>query len=165
MTAGGRGRASGMTDKTLDDALDGLRFAMVATADADGTWKSRPLALAGHQDAVLSFLVSTTAEWVSSLEATGSPTTVTFSDPGKNTYVALQGSARTVEDRTRIDELWNAGAGAYFNGKDDPTVRVLDVTVRYGEHWDSPGGKLGTALNLATAALGRPVGDQGDVVV
>ena len=70
-----------MTDKTLDDALDGLRFAMVATADADGTWKSRPLALAGQQDAVLSFLVSTTAEWVSSLEATGSPTTVTFSDP------------------------------------------------------------------------------------
>ena len=154
-----------MTDKTLSDALDGLRFAMVATADADGTWKSRPLALAGQQGPVLSFLVSTEADWVASLETTGSPTTVTFSDQGKNTYVALQGSARTVDDRARVAELWNAGAGAYFDGKDDPTVRVLDVTVHYGEHWDAPGGRLGRALNLASAALGRPIGDQGDVVV
>lgn len=154
-----------MTDKTLPDALDGLRFAMVATADSAGTWRSRPLALAGQDGAVLSFLVSTEADWVAALETTGSPTAVTFSDQGKNTYVALQGSARTVDDRARIAALWNPGAAAYFEGKDDPTVRVLDVTVHDGEHWDAPGGTLGRALNLASAALGRPVGDQGDVVV
>ena len=112
-----------MTDKTLHDALDGLRFAMVATADQDGTWKSRPLALAHEEGGVLSFLVGVDAEWVASLEQEGSPTTVTFSDPGKNTYVALQGSARTLDDRERIAELWNPGAAAYFDGKYDPKVR------------------------------------------
>jgi general stress protein 26 len=151
--------------QTLSDALDGLRFAMVATADADGTWKSRPLALAGQDGAVLSFLVGADAEWVASLEASGSPTTVTFSDPGKNVYVSLQGTARTDDDRPKIDELWNLGAGAYFDGKDDPQVRVLEVTVDYGEYWTAPGGRIGNALNLAGAALGRPVGGQGDVVV
>lgn len=155
-----------MTDKTISDALDGMRFAMVATADDDGTWKSRPLALAGHDGDVLSFLVSVDADWVASLEDGGSPTTVTFSDPGKNSYVALQGTAVPADDRARIRELWNVGAAAYFEGEDDPTVRVLDVTVHYGEFWDGPHGRLGSLLQIASAALGRghDAGEQGDVV-
>ena len=153
-----------MTQKTLSDALDGLRFAMVATADDTGTWKSRPLALAGTEGDVLSFLVAVDADWVEALEDTGSPTTVTFSDPGKNSYVALQGTARTSEDRGRIGELWSVGAGAYFEGKDDPKVRVLEVSVDYGEFWDAPSGRIGSALQLASAAIGRPTGEQGTVV-
>ncbi len=155
-----------MTDaaKTLQDAIDDLRFAMVATADEAGTWKSRPLALAKAEAHRLSFLVSIDADWVPSLAHDGSPTTVTFSDPVKNTYVALQGSARATDDRARIAELWNAGAASYFDGKDDPKVRVLDVTVEYGEYWDGPHGRLGNLVQLASAALGRDVGTQGAVV-
>ncbi len=156
-----------MTQKTLDDALDGLRFAMVATADPahGGTWKARPLALAGTEGGVLRFLVSVDADWVEGLEQAGSPTTVTFSDPGKNTWVALQGSARTTDDRALVHELWNPAAGAYFEGKDDPAVRVLEVDVSYGEFWDGPSGRVGQLLSIAKAALGGQSGDQGDVVV
>lgn len=152
--------------KNLDDALDGLRFAMVATADPDGQWKSRPLALAGQDRGVLRFLVSTDADWVAGLDVQSSPTTVTFSDPGKNTYVALQGHAQTRDDRALIAELWNVGAASYFEGKDDPKVRALEVTVSYGEFWDGPHGRLGQALQMAKAALGgEDAGEQGDVVV
>jgi len=152
--------------KTLDEALDGLRFAMVATADPDGQWKSRPLALAGQDRGILRFLVSTDADWVAGLDVESSPTTVTFSDPGKNTYVALQGHARTRDDRALIAELWNVGAASYFEGKDNPRIRVLEVTVSYGEFWDGPHGRLGQALQMAKAALGgEHAGEQGDVVV
>ena len=155
-----------MTQRTLSEALEGLRFAMVATADpsSGGTWKSRPLALAGAEGDVLRFLVSVDADWVEGLEATGSPTTVTFSDPGQNTYVALQGSARTTDDRSLVHRLWNPAAGAYFDGKDDPAVRVLEVSVDYGEFWDGPSGRLGQAVSLVRAALGGSSGEQGDVV-
>ena len=153
------------TARTLSDVLDGLNFAMVATADDTGTWKARPLSLAGQDGDVLSFLVSVQADWVEALETTGSPTTVTFSDPSKNTYVAVQGSARTADDRARIAELWNAGAGAYFEGPEDPQVRVLDVAVAYGEYWDGPHGRVGTLLQLAVKALGKETGQQGDVIV
>ena len=156
-----------MTQKTLDDALDGLRFAMVATADPShgGQWKARPLALAGTEGGVLRFLVGVDADWVEGLEQTGSPTTVTFSDPGKNTWVALQGSARTTDDRSLVHALWNPAAGAYFEGKDDPKVRVLEVQVSYGEFWDGPSGRVGQLLSVARAALGGESGDQGDIVV
>ena len=156
------------TDKTLDDVLDGLRFAMVGTADPDsgGQWRSRPLALAGKDGSVVRFLVSVDADWVDGLEREGSPATVTFSDPGKNTYVALQGEARTRDDRALIAELWNVGAASYFEGKDDPKVRVLEVAVAYGEFWDGPDGRLGQVLAMAKAALGSGHGgEQGDVIV
>ena len=154
-----------MTDssRSLSDAVDGLRFAMVATAGPADVWQSRPLALAGQDGDRLSFLVSVDADWVGALESAGSPTTVTFSDPGKNTYVALEGSARTADDRERIAALWNPGAAAYFEGKDDPSVRVLDVTVSRGEFWDGPSGRIGSLLQLASAALGRDVGSEGSV--
>ncbi len=153
------------TDRTLSDVLEGLHFAMVATADSSGTWRARPLSLADQARDVLSFLVSVEADWVEALDAVGSPTTVTFSDPAKNTYVAVQGNAYLLDDRARITELWNPGAAAYFDGADDPQVRLLEVSVRYGEYWDGPTGRVGSLLQLAAKALGKETGEQGDVVV
>lgn len=155
-----------MTSRPLSEALDGLRFAMVATEDAEhGEWRSRPLALADVGERGMSFLVSVTADWVAGLPGGGAPTTVTFSDPDKNVFVALQGSARLSEDRTRIAALWNIGAASWFDGKDDPQVRVLEVDVARGEYWDGPSGRVGRLLQLAKAASGADTGEQGDVEV
>lgn len=151
--------------RSLSDVVGGLHIAMVSTSDAGGEWRARPLSVAGTDGDVLSFLVSVGADWVAALEDSGSPTTVTFADPGKNTYVAVQGSARTSEDRDRIAALWNPGAGAYFEGPEDPQVRVLDVAVAHGEYWDGPHGRVGALLQLAAKALGKETGSQGDVVV
>ena len=124
-----------------------------------------PLALAGQAGSTLSCLVSVDADWGAARAHGGSPTTVTSSDPGKNTFVALQGSARAVEDRARTSALWNVGAASYFEGTDDPKVRVLDVAVPHGEYWDGPHGRIGSPVQVASAALGRDLGTQGDVVV
>lgn len=149
--------------RSLPDALDGLRFAMVSTAEPEtGRWRSRPLALAGVDGGVLRFLVSVDADWVPGLDG---PAGVTFSDPGKSVYVGLQGSARVRDDRALVAELWNPGAAAFFDGEDDPRVRVLEVEVSDGEYWDSPSGRIGTAVSYVKAALGREVGDEGPVVL
>jgi general stress protein 26 len=154
-----RGRETDMTDttktldiRTIDDALDGMLFAMVGTADGS-VWKSRPLTLLKQDGTTLRFLVSTESDWVRALETTGSPTTVTFSDPKKGTHVALQGTARTVEDRALIKELYNPAADIFFDGADDPKARVLEVRVTDGEWWDSPNGRLGQAAALLLAKV------------
>ena len=153
-----------MTDdlRTLDDVLSDLRFAMVGTADGS-TWKSRPLALVEHEGPVLRFLVSTESDWVAALETIGSPTSVTFSDPKANTYVSLEGSARTLDDTGLVARLYNPEAAAFFDGKDDPNARVLEVTVAYGEWWDGPGGRVGQKLGVLRAALGGDAGGKGGV--
>ncbi len=153
--------------KTLKDALDGMMFAMVGTEDRSGpgpVWKSRPLTTANATDDTLQFLVSAETDWVEALETGGSPTTVTYSDPGKNTYVALQGKATTTDDKKLIDELWSAPNGAWFDGKDDPNIRVLQVRVDNGEFWDSAGGKVGGLITVLKAAAGGDGGDRGPVL-
>jgi general stress protein 26 len=148
--------------RSLDEALEGLRFAMVGTHDGR-EWRSRPLSLAEQEGDLLRFLVPVTADWVEALEARGSRAAVTFSDPHKNTYVALQGDARTVADRALVERLWNPGAAAFFDGPDDPTVRVLEVRVTDGEYWDGPSGRVGQMLSLVKAAMGGDAGSKGDV--
>lgn len=155
------------TAKTLKDALDGMMFAMVGTEDKSGpgpVWKSRPLTTAQATDDTLQFLVSGETDWVQALETSGSPTTVTYSDPGKNTYVALQGTATTTDDKQLIDELWSAPNGAWFDGKDDPNIRVLQVAVGSGEFWDSASGKTGGLISVVKAAAGGDGGDRGAVL-
>ena len=154
------------TPQSLHEALDGLRFAMVGTADpVTHEWHSRPLTLAEQDGPILRFLTTTEAEWVSHLDGDHSPTGVTFSDPGKNAYVALQGRATVVNDRSAIERLWSVGASAFLEDKDDPTVRVLEVLVERGEYWDGPSGRVGGLLTLAKAALGRDAGTEGPVVL
>lgn len=158
--------STSQTPTTLDQALDGLRFAMVGTADPlTHEWSSRPLTLAEQDGPVLRFLTTTEAEWVSHLDGDHSPTGVTFSDPGKNAYVALQGRATVVNDRSAIERLWNLGASAFLDDKDDPTVRVLEVLVERGEYWDGPSGRIGSLLSIAKAALGRDAGSEGPIVL
>ncbi len=155
------------TAKTLKDSLDGMMFAMVGTEDRTGPgplWKSRPLTTAKATDDTLQFLVSSETDWVQALETSGSPTTVTYSDPGKNTYVSLQGTATTTGDKAVIDELWSAPNGAWFDGKDDPKIRVLQVAVDSGEYWDSAGGKIGGLISVLKAAAGGDGGDRGTVL-
>lgn len=152
-----------MTDpRTLDDVLTDLRFAMVGTND-NGTWKSRPLTMAEQAGNVLRFLVSTSSDWVQALQTDGSPTTVTFSDPKQNLYVALQGQARTVQDQALVERLWNPAAAAFFEGADDPTARTLEVSVTDGEWWDGPSGRIGQTLGVVRAALGGSAGSEGAV--
>jgi general stress protein 26 len=150
--------------RSLNDALEHLHFAMVGTPDGD-VWKSRPLTLAGIDGSTLHFLVSNDADWVQALGSAGSPCTATFSDPAKNDYVALQGNARVLRDQRLIDALWSPEAGAYFDGKDDPNIRVLAVDVAYGEYWDSPGGTVGRLLAMAKAAAGAEAGKEGPIRV
>ena len=149
--------------RTLEQALDGLKFAMVGTSDGE-TWRSRPLHVAEQDHEILRFLVTATAEWVAALENRGSPTAVTFSDPHQNVYVALQGKARTRVDRTTVERLWNPGAAAFFDGPDDPNIRILEVTVDEGEYWDGPSGRIGQMLSIVKAAVGADAGAHGPVV-
>ena len=93
----------------------------------------------------------------------------TISDDRHNTYVAMNGAAEIVTDRSEVDRLWNPAASAYFD-RDDPNVAVLRFDVSDGEFWDGPSGRLGSVVALLRAKLagegedpGRKSGDQGPI--
>lgn len=65
---------------------------------------------------------------------------VTFQGPMK--FIALSGRASLVSDRKKIEELWKPSWKAWFpEGKDDPSITLIRVTVSDGEFWDNTGTK------------------------
>lgn len=66
-------------------------------------------------------------------------------------------------NRGMIERLWNPGAAAFFDGKDDPTVRVLEINVTSGEWWDGPSGRVGQVLSMVKATLGGDAGSAGPI--
>jgi len=59
-----------------------------------------------------------------------------------------------VEDRAKLEELWNTFAEAWLpGGPDNPEAVLLRVDVDQGEYWDTPGGKVASLLSLAKIRL------------
>jgi general stress protein 26 len=104
--------------------------------------------------------VSRSAEWVAGCGPTF-PAHAAFADPEHETYVAVSGTASISSDRTLIDRLWNPATSAYFDGKDDPDVAVLELTATGGEWWDGPSSKVGQVVSIIlTKVRGRTDEDE-----
>jgi general stress protein 26 len=79
---------------------------------------------------------------------------VSYTDPGKNLYVAVSGRAEVVRDPKKAKELWNPFYRAWFpKGLDDPELCLLKVAVERAEYWDSPSGAVVHLIGLAKAVV------------
>lgn len=86
---------------------------------------------------------------------------LTFADGKGQKYVSVTGTAVLSNDREQIRELWTTPAKAWWENPDDPAIRVLKVTPKYAEYWDSPGTLMSYVKMLAAAVTdGHP--DMGD---
>lgn len=145
-----------MTDPTDDrakvaDLIKGFRFAMFTTQHPDGRLTSRPLTVQEAEfDGDLWFLVSKASAPLPDLTGTTQANVSLSSD---ESWVSLSGIARLVENRRKVEELWNPMISAWFpGGPEDPDVGVLKFIAESAEYWDSPG-RIATAFQLVKAKL------------
>jgi general stress protein 26 len=150
--------------RPLDDLLDGGDTVMVMTMIGDDH-SSRPMTIAGVTADRLDFLADTTTDWTSAIAEGRATVHVTLSDVRANRFVALNGTASMSRDRTEVERLWNPGAAAFFEGKDDPHLAVLHFQVSEGQYWDSANGRIGSLIAMVKAAIGgdERAGDHGPV--
>ncbi|MGE3628229.1 MAG: pyridoxamine 5'-phosphate oxidase family protein [Hyphomicrobiales bacterium] len=66
-------------------------------------------------------------------------------------FVSVSGKASVSRDTGLIGELWDMAAAAWFDGKDDPDIRVLTVHPEAAEYWDRPNGLVARAKTAAAA--------------
>ena len=150
--------------KRLTDLFDGGDTVMLMTMIGH-EHTSRPMTVAEVDGGRLAFLVDTTADWYSAIADGSAVVHITLSDDRHNDYAALNGSATVGRDRAEIERLWNPGASAFFEGKDDPNIAVLHFDVSDGQYWDAPSGRIGSLIAMARAALGgdEDFGDHGAI--
>jgi general stress protein 26 len=142
------------TDETrkVAELIGDERFGLFTTTAPDGTLISRPMALQEVEfDGDLWFFADRNSRKVAHIRANPQ---VNVATSGSSSWVSLTGHAVVVDQLEKKRELWNAVVEAWFpNGPEDPDVVLLRVEAASAEYWDSPGGRLASAVSFAKAKL------------
>lgn len=93
---------------------------MLTTVDDTGALVSRPMGVQDVElDGDLWFFTTLDSHKVAEIRA-GPPANASFA--GSSSWLSVSGTAEVVQDRARIDELWNPVAEAWFpDGPDTPS--------------------------------------------
>jgi len=141
--------------RKVAELLEDQRIGMLTTTAPTGTLTSRPMALQEVEfDGDLWFFAERTSRAVAHVSAHPQ---VNVTVGSASTWVSLTGRAAVVDDTAKKRELWNGAVGAWLpQGPDDESVVLLRVEGESAEYWDTPGGRIATALSFAKAkATGR----------
>ncbi|PWH07211.1 general stress protein [Brachybacterium endophyticum] len=141
-----------LSQDTVVDTLRESRFVMLTTARADGTLLSHPMtAQEVTDDADVWFFVGLQGDQADALH--GNPH-VNIAVAKAGTWLSVAGRVEFVDDRAKIDELWDDEAGAYFeHGKEDPNVGLIRVTSDSAQFWGLPGGRASALAKITKARL------------
>jgi general stress protein 26 len=87
---------------------------------------------------------------------------LSYSNFGKGQYVSINGTARIIQDKHKMKELWTPMLSAWFpEGLDDPNLALICVTVNTAEIWNTPSSKMVQLFGLAKAIMSGKKRDQG----
>lgn len=122
----------------LGELIKDIKIAMLTTAEADGSLRSRPMATQQTEfDGDLWFFTRGSAPKVDEVEH-NHHVNLSYAAPDDNCYVSVSGLAEFVRDHEKAAELWNPFYKAWFpQGLDDPDLALLKVNVQQAEYWDS----------------------------
>lgn len=143
------------------DLLKEHHLAMLTTIDADGALVSRPMGVQDVDfDGDLWFFTSLTSHKAAEIRA-HSAANAAFA--GSSSWLSVAGTAEVVQDRAKIDELWGPVAAAWFpDGPSTPDLALIRLRAQSAEYWDSPGGRLATAISFVKAKVTGQAYDGGE---
>ncbi|MCG6121860.1 MAG: pyridoxamine 5'-phosphate oxidase family protein [Microvirga sp.] len=155
------------SDTDVDRAwtlMEKIGFCMLSTRDGDDI-RARPMAAHVERDEHAIYFL-TDAESHKDDEIKRNPNVgLAFADAGDQKYVSVAGHAVVSNDRQKIKDLFSTPAKAWWDSADDPSIRVLKITPKDAQYWDSPGTVVSYIKMFAAAVSGsRPeIGDHAKV--
>ena len=148
--------------KKLRNLIDDVNIGMLVTKHEDHL-HSRPMATSDVDDeGNLWFFTNEFSGKIDQLEH-DSHVCVSYSNPSKNTYIAVRGTAELVNDKAKLQDLYTPALKAWFpEGLDDPKLALLKVNTEQAEYWDSSSSKMVTFFNVLKAVVTGQKYDAGD---
>lgn len=148
----------------LIDMIKDVDIAMMTTVEDDGSLRSRPMRTQKiNDDGILWFFTGYESGKSHEIKDNDSHVNLSYSNPDDELYVSVSGKASLSKDKQKIDELWNPTLKAWFpEGKDDPNVGLIKVTIDKAEYWDAPNSTLIQLYGMAKAAITGERPDAGD---
>jgi len=143
-----------------------VRFAMITTRTEDGAFASRPMTLQDvDDDGTLWFFAAADTKLGDDVRR-DSTISVTFAKPDDDFYLAVAGEGHFIDDREKVEALWNIMTAAWFDGPDDPNLWLLRVQAERVDYWKPGVGRTLQMVAMLKAAItntrpGKSVGEHG----
>ena len=144
------------------DLIENIPMALLVTKD--GTYlDARPMAATARSKEGRIYILANKGE--DSDEQTQRDAEVMLSFQKGVSYVVVHGIATPSNDRAKIADLWTAFDKAWWDGPEDPRIRLINIMPGRAEYWESPGKLVTYADMLISAATGKKpsVGEHGSV--
>jgi len=148
----------------IKELIKDIDFCMLTTVDENGDLHSRPMSSNGDVDdnGDIWFFTNASSHKVTEIEQLPK-VNLSFADPDDQRYVSISGTAQLSRDRAKIDELWRPEFKIWFpEGKDDPEIALLRVSLEKAEYWDSPSSTIGYALSFVSSLVTGKQPDMGE---
>lgn len=139
---------------TKEDIVSKLRDAswvMMTTAGADGKLVSHPMVPQQvTDDADVWFFISLKGGQAEALKA--SPQ-VNLSVAETGAWLSVAGEVEFIDDRAKVEELWNKDVEGWFEGKDDPALGLIRADSESAQYWGLPGGKMSALARIVKSRV------------
>ena len=139
---------------TKEDVVAKLRDAswvMMTTTDTDGKLLSHPMVPQQvTDDADVWFFISLRGGQAQALKA-NPQVNLAVSEAG--TWLSVAAEVDFVEDRAKVDELWNKDVEGWFEGKDDPALGLIRADSESAQYWGLPGGKMSALARIVKSRV------------
>ena len=124
----------------VEDMLKSFSTAMFVSIGADGKQEARPMHVAGEEAGAGEIWFLTGKKGSLTSEVTARPDVLLVFQKDTSAYLSLRGTARVVEDRDKIRQLWKEPYKVWFpKGADDPEIALVAVNPVGAEYWDNRG--------------------------
>lgn len=141
-----------LTLETLREKTKSVKIAMLTTMRGEDH-HARPMATREMaEDGTIWFLTSEGSTKVQEI-AKNPNIGLAYADSGSECYVSIAGTAKVTNDRALIQEFWNPFYKAWFEGPEDPSIRLIEITPSSAEYWDTKGGKVVSLLYMVASAI------------
>lgn len=156
--------AEDLSKDVIVEKLRGAKWMMMTTSTKDGKLVPHPMVpqeVTEHAD--IWFFISLSGGQAAALKA-DPEVNIAVSEAGS--WLSVSATVEFVEDKAKIQQLWNDRADTWFEGgKDDPDVGLLKVDSQSAQFWGMAGGKASSLLEIVKSKVTgeRPSGSSGTV--
>jgi general stress protein 26 len=137
----------------LFDALDRCRAGMLGVTGSGA--HMRPMThFADRDSGRLWFLTSRKTDLAEQMGAQAQAMHCVM-DEKNGFHACIAGSIRESRDQAKIDEVWSPMTAAWFEGREDPDILLVEFTPREAEIWRSTDSTIRFGLEMLRANLDR----------
>jgi len=137
--------------------IKGVRFTMISHTTDSQEIHSQPMTMLNtehmNENKNLYFILKDTNDLVKAINSGRNHIGLSFAEPADSVYVSMSAHAQISTDAALIEKLWNPWAENWFEGKNDPSVRVLVAEAISAEYWNVTDNKVTQLFKVLNGSL------------